>query len=67
MLHYFFTNRKCWPSIDLLQPIDVWNEFFPSSPYRYSILLTVHGTGVLYSNSEVREKMDLNFYDSNKL
>ena len=49
------------------KPIEVWNEFFPSSPYRYSILLTVHGTGVLYSNSEVREKMDLNFYDSNKL
>lgn len=49
------------------KPIEVWNRFFPSSSYRYSILLTVHGTGVLYPGSEVREKMDLNFYDSNKL
>jgi len=48
-------------------PIDVWNRLLPSFPYRNSILLTVHGPGVMYSGSEVREEMDLNFYDSNKL
>jgi len=48
-------------------PIDVWNRLFPSTPYRNSILLTVHGPGVMYSGSKVREEMDLNFYDSNKL
>jgi hypothetical protein len=48
-------------------PIEVWKRLFPSSPYRNSILLTVHGPGVMYSGSEVIEGTDLGFYDSNKL
>jgi hypothetical protein len=60
--------KKAHLRINLVDnPIDVWNRLFPSSPYRNSILLTVHGPGVIYSGSEVREEMDLNFYDSNKL
>jgi len=49
------------------KPIDVWNSLFPSSPYRYSILLTVHGSGVMYSNSEGSEEMGLYSYASGKI
>ena len=60
--------KKAHLKINFLDnPIEVWNRLFPSSSYRNSILLTVHGSGVMYSDYEVREKMDLNFYDSNKL
>jgi hypothetical protein len=48
-------------------PIEVWKSLFHSSPYHNSILLTVHGPGVVYSGSEVIEGTDLSFYDSNKL
>jgi hypothetical protein len=62
------TVKKAHLRINFLDnPIDVWNRLFPSSSYRHSILLTVNGPGVMYSNSEVREETDLNFYDSNKL
>lgn len=47
--------------------IEVWNKLFPSIPYRQSILLTVHGPGVVFMNSEIKQGMDLNFYDSNRI
>ncbi|MGD8708170.1 MAG: hypothetical protein PVI88_05760 [Nitrosopumilaceae archaeon] len=49
------------------RPIDVWNNLFPSEPYRNSILLTVHGSGVIYSHSETSEKNGLYSYGSAQL
>jgi hypothetical protein len=48
------------------KPIEIWNKLFPSAPYVPSILLTIHGPGVLYLDSEVKTGIDGNFYDSNK-
>ena len=47
--------------------IDIWNKLFPSSPYRQSILLAVHGPGFVYMNTEIKQGMDLSFYDSNRI
>lgn len=47
-------------------PIEVWDKLFPSTPYRLSILLTVHGTGVTYVHPAVKQHMDVNSYDSTK-
>jgi len=47
-------------------PIDVWDKLFPSTPYRLSLLLEVHGAGVTYSNPKPRPPIDVNFYDSTK-
>ena len=62
------TVRKAHLRINFVdKPIDVWNRYFPSSSYRQSVLLTVHGPGVVYYDHEVKAETDLNFYDSNKL
>lgn len=49
------------------KPIEVWGSLFPSLPYRYSILLTVHGSGVMYSDSDESEEMGLYSYASGKI
>lgn len=49
------------------KPIDVWNNLFPGLLYRYSVLLTVHGSGVMYSNSELSEEIGLYSYASGKI
>ena len=46
------------------KPIDVWNNLFPSESYRNSILLSVLGSGVIYSSSETSEKNGLYSYGS---
>ena len=62
------TVRKVHLRINFMdKPIEIWNKYFSTNPYSQSLLLTVHGTGVLYLDSEVRSGMDGNFYDSNKL
>lgn len=47
-------------------PIEVWDKLFPSSPYRLSLLLEVHGAGVTYLNPKAKPRMDINYYDSTK-
>jgi len=47
-------------------PIEVWDKLFPSSPYRLSILLEVHGPGVTYLSPETPPPMHVNYYDSTK-
>lgn len=62
------TVRKAHVRINFTErPIEIWNKYFPTNPYSQSILLTVHGPGVLYLDSEARSGMDGNFYDSNRL
>ena len=44
-------------------PIDVWNKIFPSTPYRPSVLLTVHGSGVIYFDAEIKTGFSSLFND----
>ena len=47
-------------------PIDVWDKLFPSTPYRLSILLEVHGAGVTYRSPKAKPRIDIVNYDSTK-
>ena len=45
-------------------PIEVWDKLFPSTPYRLSILLTVHGPGVTYQTPKGISHHSVVSYDS---
>lgn len=47
-------------------PIEVWDKLFPSTPYRLSFLLTVHGPGVTYQTPEAYIPHSVTSYDSSE-
>lgn len=56
--------KKAHLEIDFSEnPIDVWNRIFPSIPYRPSVLLTVHGSGVVYLDAEIKSGFSSIFND----
>lgn len=44
-------------------PAEVWEKLFPSTPYRLSFLLTVHGPGVTYLTPQKTPPHRLELYD----
>ena len=45
-------------------PIEVWDRLFPSTPYRLSFLLTVHGPGITYRTPQLAPHHSITMYDS---
>lgn len=45
-------------------PIEVWDRLFPSTPYKLSFLLTVHGPGVTYQTPKLTPHHSVTKYDS---
>ncbi len=64
-IHVAHDVKQLHLKIDLKEnPIEIWDKLFPSTPYRLSFLLTVHGAGVTYTTPKIKTHHSITKYDS---